>query len=247
MRKRLVQAFSGLIGAGAAVAMNVTTAAADKLSRFKAWSPRQLGAVVNKRAEAHDWSGFYAGLQAGYGWGGTEADAQWGSMVGAWEDFHYGNRGAIGGFHAGYSIDADDIVFGLEADVEATGITGTGSNASAIHAADIDWSTSLRARVGFKVADRSLLYLTGGLAYASVSTTQHTFTGLSPYSSHDEWKAGWTAGAGIEHAFTPRITARLEYRYLDLGKISYFDEALAMKATHDLNNHSVRAGFSVRF
>ncbi len=247
MRKRLVQALSGLIGASLAVAMNTTTASADKLSRFKAWSPRQLGAVVDNRAQAFDWSGFYAGLQAGYGWGNTEADAHWASMLGAWEDFHYGNRGAVGGFHAGYSIDVDDIVFGLEADLEATGIHGTGSNASAIHATDIDWSTSLRARVGFKVSDRSLVYLTGGVTYASVSITQHTLTGLLPYSTHDEWKAGWTAGAGIEHAITPRITARLEYRYLDLGKISYFDELMAMKATQDLNNHSVRAGFSVRF
>ena len=245
MRKRLVQAFCGLIGAGVAVASN--TAAADKLSRFKAWSPRQLGLLADNRAQAFDWSGLYAGLQVGYGWGDIDADARWGSMTGAWEPFEYGTGGALGGFHLGYNVDVDNIILGLETDVEASGVSGSGTGIGAIHSTDIDWSTSLRVRLGVKATDRSLIYLTGGVTYAKVSVKQHTFTGLAPFTTHDTWKTGWTAGGGIEHAISPRITARLEYRYLDLGKIAYVDEVLAMKSTHDVVDHSVRAGFSVRF
>lgn len=247
MRKRLVQALSSLIGASVAVSMNGTTAAADKLSRFKAWSPRQLGAVVNKRAEAHDWSGFYAGLHAGYGWSHTEAEAYWGSMVGDREPFSYGSRGALGGIHLGYNVLIDNIVFGLETDMEASGLHGSGTGGCAYHQTDIDWSTSLRLRVGLQASDRSLVYVTGGVTYANVSVAQHTFTGIAPYTTHNAWQVGWNLGGGVEHAITPKITARLEYRYLDLGKISYTDELLAMKTTHAVTNHSVRAGFSVRF
>ena len=32
---------------------------------------------------------------------------------------------------------------------------------------------------------------------------------------------GWTAGAGIEHAFTPNWIFGVEYNYVDLGKEKY--------------------------
>ena len=34
--------------------------------------------------------------------------------------------------------------------------------------------------------------------------------------SHEALKAGWTAGAGLEAAFTDNLTARIEYLFIDL-------------------------------
>src|SRR5205085_386043 len=73
------------------------------------------------------------------------------------------------------------------------------------------WLTTVRARLGY-AWDRSLLYVTGGLAgggvKSSVSVAQ--FVGgptlFSGSTSDTRW--GWTVGAGYEYAFTRTISGK---------------------------------------
>lgn len=247
MRRRLMQSLCGLLGGGVVLTTCAAMAAAEAPIRDHSMSAGRLNPAIGIPPSAFDWSGWYAGLQGGYGWGKTDAHAHWGHVGGAYEGFDYGNSGASGGFHLGYTLETGNAVYGLEADVEASGVGGSGRGIGAYHHTDIDWSTSLRGRLGIKAGARSLLYLTAGVSYAKVSVAQYTFTGITAFTEHNQWKAGWTAGAGIEHALTNKISARLEYRYLDLGKISYGDDVLRMRTTHEVTNHAVRAAISMRF
>ncbi|MGY0572577.1 outer membrane protein [Bradyrhizobium sp. RDM12] len=71
------------------------------------------------------------------------------------------------------------------------------------------WGSSISARLGY-AADRALLYVTGGAAFASIETSI-LFTGISV--GWDGTRVGWTAGAGVDYAFTGNWFTGLEYRY----------------------------------
>jgi opacity protein-like surface antigen len=76
-----------------------------------------------------------------------------------------------------------------------------------------DWLATVRGRAGF-AWDRVLFYGTGGAAFGEV---QGSF-GTLPYASATQ--TGWTAGAGVEWAFLPNWTAKVEYLYVNLGNFS---------------------------
>lgn len=94
-------------------------------------------------ASMFDWSGFYVGGHAGYGFG---------------DDID----GILGGIQLGYNWQfSPNIVFGIEADV-----SGTDMNASIVGIpVHVDYLASLRARIGYTM-DRTMIYGTGGLAYS---------------------------------------------------------------------------------
>jgi len=198
-------------------------------------------------ARALAWNSMYAGMQGGYSWGDAESDALWGP-VGAVENFSYKPEGATGGFHFGVSHRYQNVVIGLETDFEFGEIKGSGvGDVNAVHTLDIDWMGSLRGRIGI-TEQNTLLYLTGGLAYANIATSQAEFNGNPiPFVSHEDVRTGWTVGGGVEQLIAPQITARLEYRYTDFGRASYLDGAWNMQETNRIDLHSLRFGLSVHF
>jgi hemoglobin/transferrin/lactoferrin receptor protein len=110
---------------------------------------------------------------------------------------------------------------------------------------DIDWSGSLRARLGYS-AGRLLLFGTGGLAFLreSQTRTQHIdsapagalnasrrFTANStPFFSETDSKlrTGWTLGGGAEFALGNNWSVRGDYGYSRFGRSEFrFDDARA--------------------
>lgn len=236
----------GLAAATAALGFLTAHAVAADLGpypRRPAWGAAQPAYYP----EAFRWTGFYAGIQAGYGWGDTDATS---STLGSGiaQGFSYTTSGAVGGIHAGYNWQLNrNFVLGLETDLEASGIGGSGiGTLGGGHITNIDWLGSLRARGGF-AAGNTLFYLTGGLAYGGVSVDRSAGAGFTPFIGESVWKTGWTLGAGIEHAFAPNITARIEYRYTDLGQITYTSPAAGLTDTSDVTHSAVRAGLSFKF
>ena len=95
-----------------------------------------------------------------------------------------------------------------------------------------------RLRAGYAV-DRTLFFATGGLAFGSVkaktsanynySASYHdngyggndgASTGSSAWSgSRTKTRLGWTAGAGVEHAFNDHVTLKLDALYYNLGSV----------------------------
>jgi len=84
---------------------------------------------------------------------------------------------------------------------------------------------SLRARAGY-AWNRLLLYGTGGLAFSNINV-QSNIGGedvngnyyFAAAKDRSLLQLGWTLGAGVEYAITPRWSARAEWRYSDFGSI----------------------------
>jgi outer membrane immunogenic protein len=102
----------------------------------------------------------------------------------------------------------------------------------------LDLFGSERARLGFLVNDSVLLYGTGGLAWTQVKYNINAV--IASFNPFDAYRVGWTAGAGIEYAFNPLWSAKLEYLHADFDEYNnpYFTSARTLKLTTD----SVRVG-----
>lgn len=176
-----------LLGSAAALAISTSAFAADAIYEAPAEPP-----VAVETVPQFSWTGGYAGILTGYGWG----DA---TVAGVDESF---DGARLGGF-VGYNWDmGNQLVVGLEGDlnydwndetVAAGGDFETGLN----------WST--RARVGYAM-DRALLFAAGG----------YTGTNIEGPAG-DDTLHGWTIGGGVDYAVTDRMFTRIEYRYNDFG------------------------------
>lgn len=174
--KKILIAAAALLGATAAQA-------ADMAARPYAKAP--------PLSPAYNWTGFYAGVNAGYAWEDPSVSytpnnaviAGGGSSypVGSWN-----NSGALGGLQAGYNWQFDrNWVAGLEADIDASAIKGSNTSAGQVGygpasfttSQKVDWFGTVRGRIGFLPTDRLLVYGTGGLAYGNVKENTSMFHG----------------------------------------------------------------------
>ncbi len=181
------------------------------------------------QAPAASWAGWYVGLNAGANW--QSANNTIGYAPGGAADFgSVGTRksGFIGGGQIGYNWQNNNFVYGLEGDI--SGLTGRGSvNAfgdsifgSKSFSNQITWLSTLRGRLGVLVSPDTMLYATGGLAVGGV---KNTFVGTPGFiccnKSVSTTRAGWTAGAGVEHMlWNSHWTVGLEGLFVDLGHSS---------------------------
>jgi outer membrane immunogenic protein len=184
---------------------------------------------------AYNWTGFYLGINGGYGWGrshwsafGSNADPS-GGLVGGTIGYNWQGPGS-------------PWVFGLEGDIDWSGIKGSFTNAACPTGCETrnSWLGTARGRVGYAF-DRVLPYFTGGLAVGDVQANQVGFAGAS------DTKAGWTVGAGVEAAIVGNLTAKVEYLYADLGNISCAAGSCSVPTNVNFRTNVVRAGLNVRF
>lgn len=237
-----------LVAAIAASASFVTsdmTVAAD-LGPYGSRQQWRAPADAGYYPQAFRWSGFYAGVQGGYGWGDTSATSSFVGF-GATEAFNYSKSGGLLGVHLGYNYQVNSLVFGVETDLETSWLGGSGiGGLGGLHKTDVDYMGSLRGRLGF-AAGNTLFYLTGGLAYAGLDQERSAGAQFRPFAGNQSFKTGWTLGGGIEHAFTSNISARLEYRYTDLGRNDWTHATTGLVDSSDVSYSAVRAGLSFRF
>ncbi|MER9433327.1 outer membrane protein [Mesorhizobium sp. M0618] len=194
---------------------------------------------------AYDWTGAYVGAQIGYGWGDVDShDSEIGSGFSDWSD-SWKSNGVLGGIHLGYNQAFDSYVLGVEGDIEGSGASGSVDSVFAgTIKTKIDVQGSLRARLGYAMGP-ALLYATGGLAVAHFHTN---YDDGATTDSTSNTKAGWTVGAGVEYAFSPKWTTRVEYRYSDFG--TFTDNPATDSGFNyptDVKTQAVRVGFSYKF
>jgi outer membrane immunogenic protein len=197
--------------------------------------PRRMPAKAPAFVPAYNWTGFYLGINGGYGWGHSDWTA-----FGANAD---PNGGMIGGT-LGYNWQAagSPFVFGLEGDIDWSGIKGNFVNAACPGGCETknNWLGTARGRLGYAF-DRVMPYITGGVAFGDVKANQFGFAGES------DTKAGWTAGGGVETALYGNWTAKVEYLYADLGSVSCGVGSCSVPTNVDFRTHIVRAGLNFRF
>jgi len=209
-------------------------------------------------APVMDWTGFYLGVNAGLAGGDFEYDLDYdflreyeGTDV-DFEDYSATGRGAfeldsiglLAGGQIGYNWQADQFVFGGDADFQWTGLEGNfdgaidlsssldprataGLNVSA--GSEVDWYGTLRLRAGWLITDSFLAYATGGAAYGKVKSGYslgfNIFgegDGISDSTSENSW--GWTLGGGAEYRINEAWSFKAEYLYVDLGSQTLLSE-----------------------
>jgi outer membrane immunogenic protein len=184
-----------IIFAAATVLAASSAAGAADLPRSNYYAPQQQRTGFN-------WTGAYAGINAGYQWGDTTNSPNLPA-----NDTH--PSGVMGGVQLGYNWQSGQFVFGGETDLQISGADDT----FAPYKFSNPWFGTLRGRAGV-VYSNFLFYGTAGLAYGGV---KGEIAGLDESKTH----GGWTAGAGVEVALNQAWTAKAEYLYVDLGNRSY--------------------------
>ena len=193
-------------------------------------------------ATIYNWTGFYVGVDAGYGWGRY-------TQFGAGDGPGVNPSGFVFGGHVGYNYQMNNIVLGVEADI-STGPRGSvpAGTAGPVYSCvtgpcivNIDWFGTVRGRVGF-AANNLLFYGTGGLAYghAAGGIDNSTYMGGST-------KTGWTAGAGVEYGISPNFSVRAEYLHVDLGRLDFGLTGALVQYSARGSFDIVRAGLTYRF
>jgi outer membrane immunogenic protein len=194
----------------------VAASAADLAPRYYKAPPPMMAAI-------YDWSGFYVGINGGWGsshncW--TRTGVPFGP---ASEGCHDASGGTVGG-QVGYRWQAGNWVFGLEA--QGNWADFRGSNASLLFAGVATNRTKIDAfglftgQVGY-AWNNALFYVKGGAA-----VTDNRYEGLATFggfvtdrASDTRW--GGTVGAGVEYGFAPNWSAAIEYDHLFMGTNNY--------------------------
>ncbi len=193
----------------AAVAMSAVMGGSAVSGAFAADLPRRAPAYAPQAyAPIFTWTGFYAGLNAGYGGGDSKVNgpASAGTLDG----------GFVGG-QVGYNYQYQQLVVGLEADGDFAGIGNSQTSAGPLTTkSNLNSIFTVRGRAGYAV-NRALFYVTGGYAGGNLHSTVYD-TPQAIYLSNSNFLNGYAIGAGVEYAFMPNLSAKAEYLYTDLGQ-----------------------------
>jgi outer membrane immunogenic protein len=231
MKRILVTVLFSALAAGAALASDLPPPARV---------PPRAPAVYAPPPPVYDWTGFYIGINGGWGFGKSDWNTNIGGVFLDTGNFNV-NGGLVGGT-VGYNWWFGGWVLGLEGDFDGSWIKGSTNTCVAPLGVACqtknNWLATIRPRVGY-AADRVLFYLTGGGAFGNVVVNTTT-----NWQSAD--KTGWTAGGGIEGAFTDHWTARVEYLFVDLTN-STFTPIVGTNITTKFNANLIRLGVDYKF
>lgn len=166
------------------------------------------------------WGGAYIGVSLGYGTGDTETtfDKHDNDHLGA---IALNPDGFALGANLGYNWQSGRWVYGVEGDLGYIDLSDSGQYAWDGHYLKSEigsfWGT-LRGRAGL-AADRLLLYGTAGVAFMNFDEYGLTDNGNPNQNSYNnETRTGWVVGAGVEYAFSPRLSGKAEYLHMDFGE-----------------------------
>jgi outer membrane immunogenic protein len=196
---------------GIVLAAQIATAVAADVAPFDRGPPV---AVFN-------WTVAYVGADIGGAWSDIQSN------------FGGGNASSVsGGVYAGYSWQlAPQWLIGFEGDanwVDLTVPAGSG---------DVNWLGSLRGRIGWSPTATTMLYLTGGAVWGTVS-----IPGVDTLPA-TQTKTGWVVGGGFEWApWANNWLQRAEYLNYSFTGIS-----LGAGGGSALRIDEVRAGVAYKF
>jgi outer membrane immunogenic protein len=220
-------------------------------------------------SDSYDWSGFYIGGNVGGTWADVDGGFPYGGLpISAFTPtFPVQNNSAalkpnsgVIGTQAGYNYQFDrNWLAGLEADFEyghrsaSTGLNlfdpGTGSAGAAQFSTTIEWSASLRARLGYTWGPW-LVYGTAGVSLLRMSVAGSggynspafapCFDGFTLCSYSANWSyfdqkllPGFVIGPGVEYMMPgQRWTLRAQYLFADYGHVGFGPVAISSSFTN---------------
>ena len=195
---------------------------------------------VKAAAPRSSWSGSYMGVHGGYGWGKLDETFSPLGTTSLKPDGWYG------GFQGGYNwLFAPQSLLGIEVDSCFGDLKDSGVFSLTPFQASgkIEDLGTARLRLGYLVTPDTLLYVTGGAAYAREKfsvTSAVAFENMNTKVDH----LGWTIGAGIEWKYAPEWSLKAEYLYADLGTFKDNSPAPLFTRTSDMTLNTVRVGIN---
>lgn len=235
--------YAGALAMAGALGLSTAALAADL--------PAKVPVYKGPAAVAPSWTGFYVGLNAGYGWGSGSTDfvaldpiifirAQ---AVGSLPmSLSPRMNGFVGGGQIGYNRQFNRVVVGLEADIAYSGMKGDNTRSVGFilfnppmttpQTNKVTWLGTVRPRLGWLWTPSLLIYASGGLAYGGVKASTDisvdpafgpcpAANGFCSTGSLSKTRVGWTVGGGVEAFIGTNWSARIDYLYFDLGRESY--------------------------
>jgi outer membrane immunogenic protein len=180
------------------------------------------------------WSGFYVGANGGYAWQEGRVSVLPIECVDGWAEARNDRdtvEGGFGGGQIGFNIQRDRLVFGLEADAQGAGVSGSARNDLRTEygpwgrqfdsaSTQLDWFATFRGRLGLVPYENWLVYITGGVAFGGIQDKlNHRLDsdGRIFEVSRDDTYVGYVLGAGVEYGFSPAWSIKFEYQFMDLG------------------------------
>jgi outer membrane immunogenic protein len=142
--------------------------------------------------------------------------------------------GFIGGFQGGCNYQVGAWVLGVEVDGQATNKEGQNfevglvpflgaGRANWISQTQERWLVTARGRLGWTWWDKSMLYVTGGAAWAKIDASEF-LVGAQTATGHQEsnTRSGWTIGGGWEYALGYGWSVKGEYLYVKFDDYTTF-------------------------
>jgi outer membrane immunogenic protein len=239
---------------------------------YRLWNAPDVAPLpFDPAANAWRWSGFYAGLNGGYGVGNTSfrefkyfdpaVPPQPGELthyISSFRPQKVSPDGGLLGGQIGYNWQSGNVVVGVEGDAQWSGQKDTVCAMSCFPPGGpietltqrFNWLASARGRLGW--ANRGyLLYVTAGGAWGEIEESD-VFAGAAVQTStFKQSKGGWVAGGGIEAWLFGNWSGKIEYLHFDLGSIDHrfpvADPAyVAMGTQSTIRNDVVRVGVNYK-
>jgi len=171
-------------------------------------------------AATASWSGLYVGAHLGYGYAVTETTLpDFGlsnRLVGL------GSRGFTGGVLGGYNVTLSPRwVGGIEADWSWQNIRNRATDFGATSEVSLDWSASVRGRLGYLLTPTTLLYGTVGWSWSEIKFSNNAVP--EAFSKNVD---GVQVGFGVETVLAGHWIARTEYLHSFYGRAQFDSQVL---------------------
>jgi outer membrane immunogenic protein len=211
----------------------------------------------------YNWSGFYIGGNLGAAWnsGGSVSDTFGSTFTGSGQTTKFVGGGQVGvnyEFWGGVVVGAEAMFDWLTNTTNTwtatQGTLGGAPNPGTVASATFTnrWLTTATGKLGY-AWDRVLLYGKAGGAWVGANNPSLTVNGLGQtLSSSTTNNFGWTAGIGVEWAFSYNWSARVEYDFVGLQNQSVTASPGGLFAgdTININNRNISlitAGVNYKF
>jgi outer membrane immunogenic protein len=199
---------------GSILALRIAPAMAADLA-YKAPPYAPMAAMV------YNWTGLYAGLNAGGGWNSSCWDMN-GALLFRFNlavaEGCINGAGAIVGGQIGYRYQFSNFMIGIEGQGDWANLTGS-STSSAVagltNQSKVDAIGLFTGQVGYVLLPQVLWYVKGGAA-----VTNNHYNGTLSTITADEAnrvKFGGVIGTGIEYAIYGGLSVGVEYDHLFMG------------------------------
>jgi outer membrane immunogenic protein len=161
--------------------------------------------TVVKAEPAYSWTGCYAGAH----FGSLHEQQDWG-LPGSDDE-----SGLLLGGQLGCNYQVSTWVFGVQGDAAWSDLTG--SHTDQVSGLTDEWKTdtlaSVTGRFGYAWG-HLLAYGKGGVAWTH---NAYDISGGTTFPTASETRTGWTAGGGLEYAYTNNLSMFVEYNFYQFG------------------------------